>query len=155
MLFFCCTVAQRIKRGAVDLKRLSVHRWSCHRMSPVDDSCKARHKAISCWAHWRSPKAPVQKASTTDTSGGMLCRLEPADDPDFELSTEGVAVDEGQEEDVPISDADTAPQVRLTQAALLLLEALDNPWNLFQDTKCHLRCISSGVCTRTEPHSYA
>ena len=51
----------------------------------------------------------------------MLCRVEPADDPDFELSTEGGAVDEGQEEDVPISDADTAPQVRLSQAALLLL----------------------------------
>ena len=51
-----------------------------------------------------------------DTSGGMLCRVEPADDPDFELSADGGAVDDGQEEDVPISDADTAPQVTLFQS---------------------------------------
>ena len=56
--------------------------------------------------------------------------MEPADDPDFELSTEGGAVDEGQEEDVPISDADTAPQVSPSQAAFSLLGASDSPWSL-------------------------
>ena len=57
--------------------------------------------------------SPFIEATDSRNESVMLCRVEPADDPDFELSAEGGAVDDGQEEDVPISDADTAPQVRV------------------------------------------
>ena len=65
LLHFCRTAATSAKLG---LKRLSVHKLSCQRMKPVGDSCKARHKAVSCWAHWGSPTTPVQKATTTQTN---------------------------------------------------------------------------------------